>query len=314
MNNFLFNKFLKLNIFQADSQTRPASKIVNNLQSIEEAIININNRFSITDKDVTDEPIFILASGWRSGSTLLQRLINSNQQTLIWGEPFANCNLIQNQTDSLRSFTENYPQDKWLLSNRNNYEKKLHRQVTDNLYPDVLDLIEGYRNLIRTVLKTPAIDRGYQRWGFKEVRLTSKHGIYLKWLFPKAKFLLLYRNPYEAYKSIHHNLGKWNLFSQWPTEQILNVSDFARHWFLLVQGYLEDAQKLEAILIPYENLVRDEGLIADISLYLNLELDRTVIKQKIGSSYHKNQVPKSEIKKLQKIVSPLAEKLGYHPF
>jgi hypothetical protein len=314
MNSFLFNKISNLNIFKPNSQINHSPKTINNLQSIEAAIENINNRFSITSNDLTDEPIFILASGWRSGSTLLQRLVNSNQQTLIWGEPFANCNLIQNQTDSLKSFTKNYPQDKWLLSNRSNYEKELHQQVTDNLYPDVSDLIEGYRNLIKTVFKKPAIDRGYQRWGLKEVRLTSKHGIYLKWLFPRAKFLLLYRNPYEAYKSIHHHLEKWNLFSQWPTEQILNVADFAHHWSILVQGYLEDAQKLEAILIPYEKLSQNNQLIADLSHYLNLELNQNVIKQKIGSSYHKNQVPKSEIKKLQKIVSPLAENLGYHPF
>ncbi|WP_186376003.1 sulfotransferase family protein [Hyella patelloides] len=291
-----------------------SEKMFKSIQSVEQALEIIDDRFSLSRSDVIDKPIFILASSWRSGSTLLQRLINSNEQTLIWGEPFANCHLIQNQADSLRSLTETYPQDKWFLSSRKNYEKKLDQQVTDNLYPDVSDLVEGYRNLIRTVYKTPAINNGYKRWGLKEVRLTSKHGIYLQWLFPNAQFLLLHRNPYEAYKSIHHHLGKWNLFSKWPTDQISNVFDFAHHWHLLVQGYLEDAQKLGAMVIPYERLYQDNQVIADISHYLNLELNQNVVKQKIGSSYNKHQVPKSEIKKLQKIVGPLAENLGYYPF
>ena len=31
-------------------------------------------------------PIFIFTTGWRTGSTLLQRLITSSGETLIWGE------------------------------------------------------------------------------------------------------------------------------------------------------------------------------------------------------------------------------------
>lgn len=42
-------------------------------------------------------PIFLLSAGWRSGSTLLQRLIMSDARVLIWGEPYDECGLVQAQ-------------------------------------------------------------------------------------------------------------------------------------------------------------------------------------------------------------------------
>src|SRR5258708_2685540 len=32
-------------------------------------------------------PIFLLATGWRSGSTLLQRIVSTDPNVLLWGEP-----------------------------------------------------------------------------------------------------------------------------------------------------------------------------------------------------------------------------------
>src|SRR5262245_32576620 len=44
------------------------------------------NRFDENEDGAA--PIFLLSSGWRSGSTLVQRLINSDSSVLMWGEPF----------------------------------------------------------------------------------------------------------------------------------------------------------------------------------------------------------------------------------
>ena len=42
------------------------------------------------DDNDNEEPIFLLSAGWRSGSTLLQRLIMSDSNVLIWGNPTMN--------------------------------------------------------------------------------------------------------------------------------------------------------------------------------------------------------------------------------
>ena len=39
------------------------------------------------DGDDVDEPVFLFSAGWRSGSTLLQRLIMSDASIFVWGEP-----------------------------------------------------------------------------------------------------------------------------------------------------------------------------------------------------------------------------------
>src|SRR3954451_10754437 len=48
-----------------------------------------------------DSPIFVLGSGWRTGSTLVQRMINATPGTLIWGEPYSEGALVQRLAESI---------------------------------------------------------------------------------------------------------------------------------------------------------------------------------------------------------------------
>ena len=57
----------------------------------------------------TAAPIFLLSAGWRSGSTLLQRLIMSDKNVLIWGEPYDECGQIQAMADTLKAFRPDWP-------------------------------------------------------------------------------------------------------------------------------------------------------------------------------------------------------------
>ena len=38
--------------------------------------------------DLEKGPVFLFSAGWRSGSTLLQRLITHGGEVMMWGEPF----------------------------------------------------------------------------------------------------------------------------------------------------------------------------------------------------------------------------------
>src|SRR5215472_3770387 len=38
----------------------------------------------VGDKEVDDAPIFLLATGWRTGSTLLQRVFATDARLLLW--------------------------------------------------------------------------------------------------------------------------------------------------------------------------------------------------------------------------------------
>ena len=51
-----------------------------------------------------DAPIFLLSAGWRSGSTMLQRLLMSDPGVLIWGEPYDECGLVQALAGCAKAF------------------------------------------------------------------------------------------------------------------------------------------------------------------------------------------------------------------
>lgn len=125
---------------------------------------------------------------------------------LMWGEPYGDCNLIQRLADSIRPLRTELPTSNQFINHFTPQDGEhsaadLSRAWIANLYPEMSDFLQAHRTFWETLFATPAYSRGYSRWGVKEVRLTIEHAEYLHWLFPKAKFIFLYRNPYKAYRS-----------------------------------------------------------------------------------------------------------------
>ena len=55
-----------------------------------------------------EQPVFIFSAGWRSGSTLLQRMIMEfNKNIIIWGEPFDHSNIHDNMVNQFRTLLHN---------------------------------------------------------------------------------------------------------------------------------------------------------------------------------------------------------------
>ena len=278
------------------------------IPSIEQAINCIQERWTIDVEEDIERPIFIFASSWRSGSTLLQRIVNSDPNTLLWGEPFSDCNLVQNLANSLRSFTDNQPKENYFIKALDD-KNCLSKRWTANLYPNIDYLIQSHRSFFHTLYGQSAKEYGCNRWGFKEVRLTVDHAIYLKWLFPKAKFLFLYRNPYKAYQSCY----VWrDLYWNWPKEAVYGPKKFGTYWLQQVTDFMEKSDQVNGYLIKYEDLCNRNISVQDIANYLDTELDENILDSKIGSYKNKKPIPKYLLKNLEKVVSPLAEKLDYY--
>ena len=81
-----------------------------------------------------DAPIIVLSAGWRSGSTLVQRVLMSSEAVMIWGEPFARSGLVPRLLDQLRAFTPEWPSQSYLLEN---FSGRLTDQWIANIYPGV---------------------------------------------------------------------------------------------------------------------------------------------------------------------------------
>lgn len=281
-----------------------------NRASVEQSLAILGDRWGFVPSPCADRPVFIFSALWRSGSTLVQRLINSDPQILVWGEPYHKGNFVQVLSESVRSFTATFPSADYFIDSANfaGSEKSLDRRWTANLYPELEAFVAAQRAFFQTLYGQPAQKRGFGRWGLKEVRLDIHHAIYLHWLFPQAKFIFLYRNPYKAYASCH----TWrDLYLQWPEVPIATPEQFGAAWRSLVLGYRSGADRVGGLLLPYEAFCQGQPSVAALGEYLELNLDPEVMTRKIGSQDKKTPLAPWQIQRLQKAADPLARELGY---
>lgn len=259
----------------------------------------------------TEAPIFLLSAGWRSGSTMLQRLIMSDPGVLIWGEPYDECGLVQALAECMKAFRLGWPPQDYF------YDGTPPNQLTGewiaNLFPALADWRTGQRALFDAMFAQPARRSGASRWGIKEVRLTAGHCAYLRWLYPNARFVFLYRDPLAAYRSYSQYGRSW--YNTFPDNPVFTPTSFGRHWRHLMEGYLRDAESLGALLVRYEDLVTGQSTVEELESHLGLTLVRSVLHSKVGGREHasgkKVSVTTLERWLLRRAVQPLAQRLGY---
>lgn len=224
-----------------------------------------------------DRPVFVLSAGWRSGSTLLQRLICSSDKTLLWGEPFGEFVPVHRLCRTIESLTEDSPH---LTYTCENLEKPLAESWIANLNPGIDALRRGHHGYFQSQFGDAASERGYTNWGIKYVRVTGYHAHYLKWIFPQCRIIYLVRNPIDAYRS-YKRKSYW--FTERPDFRIDSATKFMSHWAYLADSFLKTADELDACLVRYDQLAKDPAIISRLSDYLDCELDASVISQTIGS-------------------------------
>jgi Sulfotransferase family len=218
-----------------------------------------------------EQPVFVLSAGWRSGSTLLQRMImDSNPDLLLWGEPFPHCNIHDGLVNQFRAFTSHWPPRPYFLSGMKLSDPS--DTWVANLYPDVDDLLKAHRSFHRTLYAEPAHRAGWKSWGLKEVRFSIEHAAYLRALYPQCKIVLLYRNPADAYRSYSH--WEATVFRTWPDRFVATPYAFGRNWAELTRGFLDGYKRVDALLIRYEDLDSPEA-VEGMQRYLGWPVPRS---------------------------------------
>jgi hypothetical protein len=242
--------------------------------------------------------VFLLSAGWRSGSTLLQRLICSSCEIVIWGEPLDNLAVIPRMADSLCVLSSRWPPDHHLAPELD--LASFSGKWIANIAPSIHDLRMAHRAFFQQWLAVPAREHyGAHRWGLKEVRLTIEHARYLKWLFPNARFVFIYRDLVDAYRSWRGNA--WA--SVWPGYFSWSPIAYARHWKLLLSGYLDGWQEVDGFLIRYEDLIAGKVDLQALAAHVGIrEIDASVLEKKIAS-------PDTGRKRKKKWVTPVERAL-----
>jgi hypothetical protein len=276
-------------------------------RKLAEGIKVFHDRWPHVASSSEDAPIFILSAGWRSGSTLLQRMLTT--ECLIWGEPYGHAWMIDSLAEPIRSITDSWPEPPFFYQGQD--WKTLRESFVANLYPQPEHLLNAHLQYFDTMFAKPARAAGARRWGIKEARLTADHGAYLKWLYPRAKIIFVIRNPYDAYRSYAaRRAAGWVWYNRWP-EHPLTTREFARHWRILTSGFIEQAKSLDALLVSYEDLARGE--FDAIRSYLAMEIaeEATAIRPEDGPP-PLDEIPAGELAEFQEEVGELASSLGYH--
>jgi hypothetical protein len=259
-------------------------------------------------------PIFIFGAGWRSGSTLLQRMLTSADDIMIWGEAYSRSQLAGTLLNQFRAITMDYPLERYVA---HAFEGELDNQWIANIYPSFDHLIRAHRAFFTELFASPAQAMGRPRWGFKEVRLTSEHALYFKLLYPAAKFLFLYRNPVDAYLSFHNYIK--TDYAVWPERPIVSARDFGALWCEMVADFSENHKAVDGMLIRYEDLLLDPSAHRKLCDYVEAEIRpvgtfdtiegrprRSMVGKRVRGA-----VPGRNVAILKRQVTPLLAKLGH---
>lgn len=254
-----------------------------------------------------EEPIIILGTAWRSGSTLLQRLASSSGQALVWGEPWHRCDLVPRLTESLRAVSQEWPADRFSLTRFTDGE--LRDQWIANLFPDLTSLLDGHRSLILDWLAAPARDLGYERWGLKAVRFDGDHARYLRLLFPDARIVVVHRDPREAWPS--YRAAGFESYRRYPERPVRTAHDFAKTWVDVTRSLLDAAGDVGAMVIAYDTLTQDPNVADDLATDLGVDIDRAVLDEQVGGSTRTHGLARSERRTIERIAGRTMGELGY---
>ena len=279
---------------------------------------HVDRHWNLDPSPDSCKPIFLIASVWRTGSTLTQRLIVSSNELIMWGEPFASCAVIQNLYNTTRSFIEPYSRLAWpqfTLSRMKEEERdtlinSMGRQWIANLYPDIRDLKESYRLMLDRIFYQSAQKEGFERFGIKFVRLTVEHVQFLQWIYPDARIVFLTRNPYDSWNS--YNGCNWNY--RYPDLNISKLGQFIKIWEKNTNEFSQfTGQNIK--MFRYEDVINSSDVRRELKEHCHLEaMDETILavrEKGIPNTDNLKGISSKDIQQIDRMVGKTAKKFGY---
>jgi hypothetical protein len=240
-------------------------------------------------KESEESPIFLMSTGWRAGSTLLQRVLVTDPRLLVWGEPLAEMGLLSRLTEMVSNSLS--PRDLKLWYEQDNLDlSSLTTSWIATLSPPGSDLRNALRGLFVQWLGGPARRRGFVRWGLKEVRLGGAEASLLYWLFPRAKFVVISRHPYDCYRSFTDS-GWHQLYYRHPEVRIDSAAGFAKHWNRLALSWAELPVGFPVFHIKYEDLTSGKVDFRELESFLGIEINEGIaLSASVGGTAVRNRL------------------------
>lgn len=246
-------------------------------------------------------PLLLLGSA-RSGTTLLQRIMNSYDEVMIWGEH--NGSLAEladsyfNLLDSESMGEFSYSQAKGNLVNLGTYKNPEQWQAWNNWF-ERGDLKDIYRQFLASMFRSSWGD-GLKYWGFKEIRYGADDRVIdmFRSCFPGTKVLFLYRNPVNVIDSqlhaFHRTGGRLKKLRK--LLKLPKIAGMALEWRRLNRELLTYHRSCPdtVIIMKYEEMVSDnkvlERALGSIGLQFGKDQRHVLdLKEGRGSAYVKDK-------------------------
>ncbi len=266
-------------------------------------------------------PVFILGTG-RSGTTLLQRIINSAENVVIWGEHGGFLSQIA------EAYFLNF-EDKTILHNipqRNNPfdtpQAKVQQLKNPQLWPawcnwysqkEVKDI---FRSLIENFFKPSNVPKNVS-WGFKEIKYGQgcRTLEMLADLYPDAKFIFIIRDPVDViaayffkYLKKQSSFGDRLTISQAKSLKEnceFSIAKEAEAW-RKQNTYFRDFKAKNSprsLLVDYENLIADPSIAESTLKWLGVSYSNEKIWSILAMKEGRGESLKAEAGKARSILT-----------
>lgn len=195
---------------------------------------------------VDPNPVFVFGCCQRSGSTLVQRLLNTHPDLMIWGEHHGYLNQFIAGYHSLLTWKAEHP------SSVDDFMALADRTFMPNAIADIGALDDAFRKHVAALFPVPQRRGVGSRWGFKETRYGIDIAFFLEKLFPGARFIHLVRHAANCLSSMRRLEadGMWQ--REWTDQAIGN-------WLSINRGFLDSSDQLRHyLLVRYEDLEGSE--------------------------------------------------------
>lgn len=206
-------------------------------------------------------PLLVLSSGQRCGGTLVQRLLSSHPEVLVWGEHEGQLAPLLDVVRTLEA-----REHAAAAVPRAAYEQLGHQAFMANLMPDRGAIAGAARAFATTLFAEPAAARGRPRWGVKETVYRHEEAEALRALFPGLRAIHVTRDPRDVLVSLDH----WEREADWTrdaTERAL------RDWVAVNESFIDPPPWVSSH--RYEDIVaRSEEFTRALAGFAGLDHER----------------------------------------
>jgi hypothetical protein len=222
-------------------------------------------------------PILVLASGQRCGSTLVQRLLTSHPEIMIWGEHGGHLRRLFEMVDIMRAWDEGVAPPA-----REAFASGAHQSWMANVLPGRDAIDNAARAFMRAFLGDPAAALGRPRWGFKEVRFGYEDAAALRTVFPELRVVHVTRDPRKMLIS----LDWWEQQRGWWGRDFTKIA--VSDWEGVNRSFIDAAEGRESWWISwrYEDLTaRPDEFVAAVAALVGADagdFDASVFERRVS--------------------------------